>query len=295
MPPRHVTVTPDDIAAHLDYRCARARHDALKLGGGLALTAGIAVGITASLLSAPLVGLICGVIPAALVLYNALRQTNPTRWRAKLAKWLIPDRIPTGPMPLTTHDKSVSPPPDHKPTLPNGQTGATLRAPAAEDVGRALVGVARTTRHCFVRLRFHHAWAIPLPALPPPTAPPCSPNWTRTASPCTTCTKPLPSSKARVDTRPTPKAAAPNSTPAAQHPPRPAPPRQAKHKADEPTSAVPAAASLVSVCRRLVSVHRPLVSNPAETETIPARLVYVLAGLVSVHTAMASAVARLVS
>jgi hypothetical protein len=51
MPPRHVTVTPDDIAAYLDYRCARARHDALTLGGGLALTAGIAVGITASLLS----------------------------------------------------------------------------------------------------------------------------------------------------------------------------------------------------------------------------------------------------
>ncbi|WP_374245038.1 hypothetical protein [Zoogloea sp.] len=101
------------------------------------------------------------------MLYNALRQTNPTRWRTKLAKWHIPDRIPTGPMTLTTHDKGVSPPPDHKPTLPNGQTGATLQAPAAEDVGRALVGVARTTRHRFARLRFHHAWAIPLHALPP--------------------------------------------------------------------------------------------------------------------------------
>lgn len=53
MRPRHFTVTPDDIAAYLDYRCARARRDALKLGGDLALTAGIAVGITASLLNGP--------------------------------------------------------------------------------------------------------------------------------------------------------------------------------------------------------------------------------------------------
>lgn len=168
MPPLHFTVTPDDIAAYLDYSCARARRDALKLGGGLALTAGIAVGITASLLSgAPLVGLICGAIPAALVLYNALRETSPTRWRAELAKWHIPDSIPTGPMTLTTHDKGVSLTPDHKPTLHNGQTGATPQAPAAEDVGWALIGVARTARHLFVLQRFHHAWVIPLHALPP--------------------------------------------------------------------------------------------------------------------------------
>ncbi len=163
------TVTSEDVDAYLDYSFKRARRNALWIGGGFGFLVGISVALVSWWQSGiPAVGLVCGAIPAAILIGPALRDRSRVKWAEELAKWNVPDSIPTGRLTLSINEDGLTL--TRHGNVPTGNgcgDNSLLILAGKQDVGWAFVDVSTTPRHVFLLQPFYHAWVVPLHALPP--------------------------------------------------------------------------------------------------------------------------------
>ena len=118
----------------------------------------------------PVVGAICGTIPAALIIGNALRDVSRDALRTELARWNVLESIPLGPQTISIDERGATL------TWHAGQMSAPrsgIRTVWSDGSGKLMwpaTEIVTTARHAFLlqfipHTTFHHAWVIPLHAM----------------------------------------------------------------------------------------------------------------------------------
>lgn len=140
-------IAQNDLDAYFEYSLQRSRRDSWKVGGAFATLVGVTVFLTFWwLTSVPVVALACGAIPAALVLFNALRDSSRERWKSEFLKFNPPGAIPLGPRVMTIDDHGIK----------LAISGHIV------DIGWFYLDLAITKNHAFILMPYYRSEIVPL-------------------------------------------------------------------------------------------------------------------------------------